>query len=104
MKRTVFCLPKEWMNYRYSSVTPSEFQAYLYHMTIIDSCQTDHGYAFRLKFFDHGRMINDPESPCHEYVALMEANEGKMAVQIADLGKDRLPGYEIETVEVSDGA
>ena len=102
MKRTVFCLPMEWMNYNYSPVTSAEFQAYLYHMTIVDSCQTDHGYAFRVKFFDHGSMVNDPDFPCGEYIALLEADGNKVIGKIANLKKDRLPGYPLETVETGE--
>ena len=86
------------MNFRYTTIDPCELQSYMHRMTIIDSCQTDHGYAFRIKFFAHGNMIveSDPE-----YIVLLEAGDGKITARIANFEKDRLPGYPLKKIKTT---
>lgn len=102
MKMTIFCLPTEWKNYVYKPISIDRARGFMHGQTVVDSCNTEHGIAIRIKFFPHGRIVEDKEFPTREKIIMIETNGEKLTAQIADLEKDRLPGYPLETVETGE--
>lgn len=88
-----FCLPNDWENYRYREITLPTAQGIMHRETIIDSCETLHGIAMRLKLIPNGPIVADDDFRATDKILIFECEEGKFRAYYADIEKDRLPGH-----------